>query len=434
MSDEHKTGSPSVGSPLVGSPLSEGGDGSTPTKKPILFKLPPPPPKPVEKIPTTIVSVPLNVQEERKNSISNPAFSNSSSSLLSNSSQNTFTTPQVKASFNFPKFAAKKTRIDEIQNFAKLIPVMIKKKDSDTTVMEKDDFSGSEDEDENSNQAQSLVSLIVNASFLKRTETIKIPSTCLTSEAIKIITKEMNIDTEAYPLADLKLSRVARGNLGSSGDNRVWLDNNTPIQAYKLLNGDEVKLKSIKEKYVIQICKPPSPVVYSFTYDFNTTVKMAILNLLKDSNQIDQVDRFGLYYQTKGLWLDDTKTLEYYEIDQQHVIDLRALSQEILLRIFLPQSPNKVTVTLKVVKSQTVGEIIQMINKKVSVENMHLFYIYNPADDSWLDESQTLEDCKLQTNSLLEYKLKYKKITVNIGGEDKTVSFLIDYRDRKSVV
>lgn len=77
---------------------------------------------------------------------------------------------------------------------------------------------------------------------------------------------------------------------------------------------DELKLKNLKERLLIQINKPPSTTTYSFTYDFNTTVKAALLSLLKDSPN-SQSERFGLYYPMRGIWLEEGKTLEFYEID-----------------------------------------------------------------------------------------------------------------------
>jgi len=70
----------------------------------------------------------------------------------------------------------------------------------------------------------------------------------------------------------------------------------------------------VKERFLVQVNKPPSTTIYSFAYDFNTTVKAALMNLLKDTPHA-QAERFGLYYPMKGIWLEESKTLEFYEID-----------------------------------------------------------------------------------------------------------------------
>jgi len=68
--------------------------------------------------------------------------------------------------------------------------------------------------------------------------------------------------------------------------------------------------------------KPPSSTIYSFVYDFNTTVKVALISLLKDAtnSSVGPNEKFGLYYPMKGIWLDESKTLEYYDIDPQVII------------------------------------------------------------------------------------------------------------------
>lgn len=82
----------------------------------------------------------------------------------------------------------------------------------------------------------------------------------------------------------------------------------------------------------------------------------------------------------------------------QHALDLRQLSQDILLKVSLPDSANKIGVTLKVVRSQTVGEIIQMIHRKVNVENSHQFSLFYTAKNQWLDNSKTLEEYDVEQN------------------------------------
>jgi len=74
--------------------------------------------------------------------------------------------------------------------------------------------------------------------------------------------------------------------------------------------------------------KPPSTTIYSFAYDLNTTVKVALISLLKDSANAGSNEKFGLYYPMKGIWLDEAKTLEFYDIEPQ-VISLKII-------VFLP--------------------------------------------------------------------------------------------------
>jgi hypothetical protein len=74
------------------------------------------------------------------------------------------------------------------------------------------------------------------------------------------------------------------------------------------------------------------------------------------------------------------------------------LSQDILLKVTLPDSANKIGVTLKVVRSQTAGEVISMIHRKVTVENSHQCSLYYTAKNLWLDNSKTLEEYDVEQN------------------------------------
>jgi len=82
----------------------------------------------------------------------------------------------------------------------------------------------------------------------------------------------------------------------------------------------------------------------------------------------------------------------------QHTLDLRQLSQDIILKVSLPDSANKIGVTLKVVRSQTAGEVITMIHRKVNVENSHQCSLFYPAKNIWLDNSKSLEEYDIEQN------------------------------------
>lgn len=78
--------------------------------------------------------------------------------------------------------------------------------------------------------------------------------------------------------------------------------------------------------------------------------------------------------------------------------EVRQLSQDIILKVTLPDSANKIGVTLKVVRSQTAGEVITMIHRKVTVENSHQCSLFYPAKNIWLDNSKSLEEYDIEQN------------------------------------
>ena len=59
---------------------------------------------------------------------------------------------------------------------------------------------------------------------------------------------------------------------------------------------------------------PPSTAKTVFEYNFDVKVKDAITNLRAQSHLVG--DRYGLYWPRSGMWLEDSKSLFYYELRQ----------------------------------------------------------------------------------------------------------------------
>lgn len=202
------------------------------------------------------------------------------------------------------------------------------------------------------------------------------------------------------------------------GDDRFWLDPQQTFYQQHLKSGDELSLKNTKEKLTVQVVRPPNRAVYSFNHEFTTTVRAALAALLSSTPDVE-VDKYGFYYAMRGIWLDGSKPLEYYDIEPQHMLELRLLSQEFLLKVRLPDAIHQNTVMLKVVKSQMVGELVNMIHSKVNVEGVNQYALYHNGRSMWLDESRTLADYDIEISAMLEYKSKFRPFTVNVVSEEE---------------
>lgn len=241
-----------------------------------------------------------------------------------------------------------------------------------------------------------------------------------------------------------RLCKIDRNMLAT----RVWLQNDASFDSYKINDGDELRLKLVTEKDAIKILPPQASVAITEAFSFEENVKDFIDRLLSKLGIKAGNQKYGLYYKKIGIWLDEKRTVNSYEIDPDHVIDLRIVTQEFLLRVNLPDAETKLTI--KVLPSLTVFDVLGMLVYNLSVKRIALdgfrrggedvytpptsrtkprisefqvssgrkltkFGLYLPSKNIWLNESKVLEDYNLAKQpDEIHFKPQYHPITISL--------------------
>jgi hypothetical protein len=146
---------------------------------------------------------------------------------------------------------------------------------------------------------------------------------------------------------------------------------------------------------------------------------------------------YGLFYKRFGIWLDQNKTAVSYEILAQDVLELRAITQEFLIRIQVPQHDTRFTI--KVIPSFQVSDLISIIlsnmeNRKLRIEPLSTglmgvdqtchYGLYVAQANSWLNESKRLAEYQsMLVGQDVQFRIQYKLVTVQLPSS-RTVQIL----------
>lgn len=96
---------------------------------------------------------------------------------------------------------------------------------------------------------------------------------------------------------------------------RVWFHPKAPVSMYALKQGDELILQHVSHSSVLRYIVPPSDLIMEIRYDNELTVQNAIKEMKRMRNLEDQA--YGLYNPQIGMWLDGSKQLVAYYLENQ---------------------------------------------------------------------------------------------------------------------
>ena len=189
----------------------------------------------------------------------------------------------------------------------------------------------------------------------------------------------------------------------------------------------------------IQLAIPPATAI-SIQYTLDDTIKSLMdQELLRHKLHASTDQRYGMYYRRLGLWLDEKRQLSSYDVDADTTIEIRAVTQEFLLRVQLVDLDTRFT--LKVLPSLTVADVIVMIQYNLNTRNINLepftrggvdpfappflqkklgedkktsqYGLFMPNKNAWMVESRSLDDYGLAKNQdEVQYKVQYQPVTV----------------------
>ncbi|KAI9011465.1 ras guanine nucleotide exchange factor domain-containing protein [Gaertneriomyces semiglobifer] len=197
---------------------------------------------------------------------------------------------------------------------------------------------------------------------------------------------------------------------------RTWMDPAHVLGTYDFMSGDEVRLKHVEDIERTCVIVPPSSVRHTLEYGFDAVVKDVVAKL-REEHVGNKEEKYGLYYPRYGIWLEDGKTLFSYDLQPEHHLELRALANQFLLRIYLPQFDQKIA--LKALPNLRTSDVIAMIhyqlsNRKLTLSGRGRYNLFLPSQNLWLKESATLEDYKTIATEDVQYKLQYELVLVTL--------------------
>ena len=209
---------------------------------------------------------------------------------------------------------------------------------------------------------------------------------------------------------------------------RSWMTNNQQLWAYRIIDGDAIRLVDTRKSESVRVTVPPSTESMEFDFGSELLVGGAVARL-RTEKKIESKERYGLYFPQHGVWLDDSKTMLSYEIDATAHVELREMSQEFLLRVTImdtePNSPSLTkspicTFTIRVLPTLMVSDVIAMINYTISSRSITFncqtqnarFGLWLPSTDSWMIESVLLKTYQLSQIHDVQYKLQYECLNI----------------------
>ncbi|KAJ3017392.1 hypothetical protein HKX48_003567 [Thoreauomyces humboldtii] len=229
---------------------------------------------------------------------------------------------------------------------------------------------------------------------------------------------EMHVEGErgAY-----RLCKLERGGTGI----RVWMEMGSVLGSYDFMQGDEIRLKHISDIEHTTVIVPPSTTPHPFSYGFTLLVRDAVASLrathlpasLSTTAPVDA--KYGLYYPRLGIWLDDARTLFSYDLHPEKSLELRALANQFLMRIYLPEFDQKIA--LRVLPSLRSSDVISMIHYQLRNRKLVLgrpngrYGLWIPSAGTWMKENIALEEYVAVNGEDIHYKLQYESISIHLA-------------------
>ncbi|KAL2915221.1 hypothetical protein HK105_205328 [Polyrhizophydium stewartii] len=204
---------------------------------------------------------------------------------------------------------------------------------------------------------------------------------------------------------------------------RTWMNPDTPISVYDIKQGDELLLKHIDDVESVPVAIPPQAERQSFQYKFDLLVSEAIqvLRGMYQSPQSEHKERFCLYCPHFGMWLDETKTLFSYNLSSETVIELRALSNEFLMRIHLADFDQKIAI--KALPSLLVSDVMAMVqhqlqNRKLRLASSGQYGLFIMSTGGWMQEEDNIEKYPSIRTEIMQYRVRYQYVSIWSSGKD----------------
>lgn len=219
----------------------------------------------------------------------------------------------------------------------------------------------------------------------------------------------------------------------------IWFDLAATVESCRLKDRDLVKMINVQDIRQILIDLPALGKQHGFEVAFDVLTKDVIAKLKEQEAQLGGNIAYGLYWPSRGIWLEDNKNLACYDLNQQ-TIELRELAEAFLLRVYLPDV--EVKFTLRVLPTFCGSDIIQMVRTQIHSRNLSTggkfgqYGLFIPPRSQWLALDKTLkeENAILTMTEEVHFTLHYKTLTVRLptiwnGGkmtEQAPIHFLAD--------
>lgn len=181
------------------------------------------------------------------------------------------------------------------------------------------------------------------------------------------------------------------------------------------------------EQYSVRIVIPSLEIVSRLTFDQFTTVSDATREILKTNGLSAPDGTYRLYYARESLWLSETESLASYQLKPSDTLECKECLQDapnsplakpksVLLQVNLPAQ--NTTRKLLVSRTTTVGEIMNMILRKVSISNVAHYGLYllpregRPA--MWMEDYKFLASFMLQEEETVEFRCKFMLFSIEL--------------------
>ncbi|KAJ3054041.1 hypothetical protein HK097_002776, partial [Rhizophlyctis rosea] len=250
------------------------------------------------------------------------------------------------------------------------------------------------------------------------TDTLRSGETPTTADAViegdeYVVGSPVVEDVESY-----RLCRLDRNTPGV----RTWIGLEDKLSMYGTMMGDEFLLHHTPQPLRTTITIPPSTTRHTLEYCFGVLVRDAIerIKILHDlpktaGGEEGREDRWGLYHPRWGTWLDEGNMVVGYDVEGA-TLEMRALSFQFILRIFIPDSDQRFA--LKVLPNMRTSDVLVMVihqlaQRKIILSDPHGQYsLYMPDRNIWMEETKLLEQYDMIHKENIHYKCRYTLIPI----------------------
>ncbi|KAJ3057248.1 hypothetical protein HK102_011080, partial [Quaeritorhiza haematococci] len=124
--------------------------------------------------------------------------------------------------------------------------------------------------------------------------------------------------------------------------------------------------------------------------------------------------RFALYFPRYSTWLDDSRPLSTYDVEEQ-VLELRELSAEFIMRITLPDFDTKIAI--RVLPTFKVSDVVAMIlnqlaNRKLTLHRYGKYALFIAGRELWMDDDAELADYGSLAQEDIQYRIQSEVIQI----------------------
>ncbi|KAJ3300758.1 hypothetical protein HDV03_001976 [Kappamyces sp. JEL0829] len=239
-------------------------------------------------------------------------------------------------------------------------------------------------------------------------ENMKIQQTSSISTVIAEALKKLNL-SESNPDMFL-LGKQDRQNPSM----RLWLESDSLVSSHHLLQGDELLLKDKLEEETLQLIALPSMNVVEIKYKHEHIISEIIQKVQEQLHMENEV--CGIYSSRFGHWLDGSKEVIAYELENQN-LQFRAIANEFLLRIQLADFDQKIAI--KVLPTFTVQDVLSMIGYQLKNRQLRLpregrYGIYLSSRNEWMMETATIGDYGSLATETLIFRIKHEICNIRV--------------------